>query len=256
MIIIILFSQFSLADSLYENSYYELAQIEYKREFFFCPGLKDNPKKRLNFALSLLNSDDFRGIKELNSMIIDFPDLAPGLNLSMAKYHIKTGNYYQANELLAQSEEKNLLGFVYLLNDRFSDAQNLFIENGNYVLAQEINAYMQKPKKSRKTAALLSFLCPGSGEIYAGNIKGGIMDFLLNFGSGYLIYNAMKQKKYVDAALVFTFLFPRFYLGSIYNAQKSVMQRNEIDRQQWLSQIKDTYFPFKDTVVTDLDLNY
>ncbi|GAG68117.1 unnamed protein product [marine sediment metagenome] len=256
MIAILLFSQFSLADSLYTHGYYELARVEYKRQFFFYPELKTDQHARFNFGLSLLKNDDVRGIQELNRMITDFPELEPELNVSMAQYYMKVGNYYQARNVLSKTEEHDVLGFVYLLNDQFTDAHNIFMKTGNEALAREINAYIQKPKKSRGTAAFLSSICPGAGEIYAGNIRLGIMDFFLNLGSGYLIYNAMKQKKYVDAALVFTFLFQRFYFGSISNAQKSVIEKNGIERQQWLSKVKDTYFSPQDTVVRDINLDY
>jgi TM2 domain-containing membrane protein YozV len=243
MIVLLLFSQFSLADSLYTHGYYDLAHVEYRRIFFFYPELKNTPDARFNCAMSLLSSGDRRGIEELQLMKNDFPERTQEINKSLAHYYIESGNYYQAGKLLTHTEEKKLLGFVYLLNGQYDDAHALFLKNSNQSLAQEIVMYMQKPKKSRETATLLSFICPGAGEIYAGNIKLGVMDFLLNCASGYLVYNAMKQKKYVDAALVFTFLFQRFYLGSIYNAQKTVIERNEIERQQWLEHIKTTYYP-------------
>jgi hypothetical protein len=243
MIVLLLFSQFSLADSLYTRGYYDLAHIEYKRIFFFYPELKNTPDARFNCAMSLLNSGDSRGIKELQSMKNDFPERTQEINKSLAHYYIKSGDYYQASKLLTHTEEKELLGFVYLLNGQYNDAHALFLENSNQSLAQEIAMYMQKPKKSRETATFLSFICPGAGEIYAGNIKLGVMDFLLNLGSGYLVYNAMRQKKYIDATLAFTFLFQRFYFGSIYNAQKSVIEKNELERQKWLEHIQNTYYP-------------
>jgi hypothetical protein len=243
MIVLLLFSQFSLADSLYTHGYYDLAHIEYRRVFFFYPELKNTPDARFNCAMSLLNSGDTRGIEELQLVKNDFPGCVQEINNNLAHYYIESGNYYQAGTLLAHTEEKGLLGFVYLLNGQYNDAHALFLENGNQSLVQEIVLYMRKPKKSRETATLLSFICPGAGEIYAGNIKLGIMDFLLNLGSGYLVYNALKQKKYVDATLAFTFLFQRFYFGSIYNAQKSVIERNELERQKWLEHIENTYYP-------------
>lgn len=243
------FSQLSLADSLYINGYYDLAQIEYKREFFFYPDLKTDCHKRLKFAISLMKNDESKGIKEFNDIINDFPDVEPEIKIKMAKCYLNLGGYYQASELLFQTDEKKLLGLTYLLDDKFFSARELFITTGDYEIANEINTYINQPKKSIRTATLLSFVCPGTGEIYAGNIKLGIKDFLLNLGSGYLLYNAIKQKKYVDALLVFNLLFHRFYLGSIYNAQKSVEQWNEKHKQRWLNEIRNKYFE-------DIDLNY
>jgi len=242
MIVILMFCQFSLADSLYAHGYYDLAAIEYKRVFFFYPELKNNQHRRLNFAISLLKIDELKGLQELNNILDDFAHLEPELKITMAKQYINLENYYQAARVLSQTEEKNLLGYTYLLNNKLSSARNLYVANGSYELAKRIDEYMRQPMKSTRTAVLLSFICPGAGEIYAGNIKLGVMDFLLNLGSGYLFYNAMRQKKYVDAILIFNFLFHRFYLGSIYNAQKSAVQWNENCKEKWLNELKNKYF--------------
>ena len=246
MFITILFlSQFTLADSLYFNNYYDLAQIEYTREFFFYPGLKLNQEKRLRFALSLMKNDPSKGLEEFNNIINEFTDLKPEIKTEMARCYVNFGNYYQASELFSQAGENKLLGFTYLLDNRFTRARNLFITTGDNEIAKEINGYINMPKKSRKTAFLLSLICPGAGQIYAGNTKQGIQDFLLNLGSGYLFYNALKKKNYIDAILVFNFLFQRFYLGSIYNAQKSADNANIRTGQIWLKKMKGKYF--KDT---------
>jgi len=249
LIPLLFFSQFSLADSLFAKNHYDLAQIEYKREFFFYPELKTNQEKRLNFGISLIKSDDLKGLREFNNIINDFPDLEPEVKIKMAKCYLDLGDFYQACDLLNQTDEKKLLGFTYLLDDKLFSARGLFITTGDYEISNEINAYISQPQKSMRTATLLSLVCPGAGDMYAGNIKLGIMDFLLNFGSGYLMYNAIKQKKYVDAILVFNFLFQRFYLGSIHNAQKSVEQRNKEHRQKWLKQMQNKHFQ-------DIDINY
>lgn len=242
MIALLLFSQFSLADSLYENGYYELAHIEYERIFFSNPKLKMNPDKRLNNTDALLQFNNAQGIEALQLMKPDFPELEPELNIKMARGFIKRGDYYQARALLKQTEEKKLLGLTYLLDDHPLLAHDVFLNSGDHEIAQEIQLYIRKPKKSPETAVLLSIICPGAGEIYAGNTRLGIMDFLLNLGSGYLMYNALRQKKYVDATLVFTFLFQRFYRGSIYNAQRSALAENEKQRQTWLEHIYYKHF--------------
>lgn len=249
LIPLLFFSQFSLADSLFAKNHYDLAQIEYKREFFFYPELKTNQEKRLNFGISLIKSDDLKGLREFNNIINDFPDLEPEVKIKMAKCYLDLGDFYQACDLLNQTDEKKLLGFTYLLDDKLFSARDLFITTGDYEISNEINAYISQPQKSMRTATLLSLVCPGAGDVYAGNIKLGIMDFLLNFGSGYLMYNAIKQKKYVDAILVFNFLFQRFYLGSIHNAQKSVEQRNREHRKKWLKHMQNKHFQ-------DIDINY
>ncbi len=249
LIVTFFLAQFSLADSLYVHQYYDLAQIEYKREFFFNPDLKKNPAKRVKFALSLVNYDRKKGLKECHSIINDFPDLEPDLKIKMAKCYMQSENYYQARELLQQTDENKLIGFSYILDNKFSNAREFFISIGDNRTAEQISTYMNQPRKSMATATVLSLVCPGAGQIYAGNITCGIRDFLLNFASGYLIYTTIKQEKYVDAILVFNFLFHRFYLGSLYNTQKSVEEANRKIQQRWLEKIKKKYFE-------EIDLDY
>jgi len=242
LVAILILAQWSLADSLYAHRYYELAQIEYQREFFVNPHLKKDQHKRLRFAIALMANNTSRGLEEFTTMVDEFPDLKPEIKIEMAKQYVFVGNYYQARELLLETDGKRLLGLTYILEDELSKAQHVFTSIGYHEIALDIDAYRNQPKKSIKTAALLSLICPGAGEMYAGNITLGIKDFLLNAGSGYLLYNAFKQKKYVDAILIFNFLLQRFYLGSLYNAQISAFQANERDRHLWFNKIQNKYF--------------
>ena len=127
LIPLLFFSQFSLADSLFAKNHYDLAQIEYKREFFFYPEVKTNQEKRLNFGISLIKSDDLKGLREFNNIIHDFPDLEPEVKIKMAKCYLDLGDFYQACDLLNQTDEKKLLGFTYLLDDKLFSARDLFI---------------------------------------------------------------------------------------------------------------------------------
>lgn len=249
LVAIVIFAQWSLADSLYTQHYYELAQIEYQREFFFNPGLRKDQHKRLRYAIALMAKNASRGAEEFSLMTHEFPDLKPEITIEMAKYLLYLGDYYRARELLLKTDEKKLVGLTYLLDDELSKAHHLFMTTGDHGIARDIEAYRNKPKKSIETATFLSLICPGAGEIYAGNIASGVRGFLLNAGSGYLLYNALKKEKYVDALLIFNFLIQRFYLGSLYNAQKSVMEANDRARQEWLSEMQKRLFQ-------DLDVDY
>lgn len=240
-LLLTLFSQFSLADSLYAHGCYDAARIEYLRCFFFYPELKQELNPRLNYAISLFATDKIRGIEELYGVVNDFPEIPDSVRAEIAMKYVEAGRYYLAINLLEDEEENDLLGILYLRDNQFINARNVFLRNGKYEMATKIEDYLQQPIKSEKTALLLSLFLPGSGQIYAGNIRQGIMDFLVNLGSGYLFYNALKQQKYVDASLIFFFLLNRFYLGSLSNAQKSAIEHNEKMRTEWLNAFLKTY---------------
>jgi len=239
---LVLFSQLTLADSLYARGYYEAARVEYARVFFFYPQIAQDPGSRLRYAITVLKQDEPKGISELNRLVSEFPALSMDLRREIATQYLSAGRPYLAIDLLRGTEEKYLLGMAYLFDDQYVNAHEAFLANGNLEIARLIEDYLQKPGKSEKTAALLSVFLPGAGETYAGNFQLAARDFLLNLGSGYLLYNAVKQQKYVDATLVFVFLINRFYLGSIYNAQRSALEHNEKQRRAFLDHLQEKFF--------------
>jgi len=237
VVLLVLIAQVQLADSLYTNGYFEEARVEYLRAFFFYPELKKDAAVRARYAISMLNLDPSKGVSEFYGLVYEFPDIPDSIKVGIARQFIKSGSYYPAINMLEQTAEKELLGLAYLLDGQFSNARATFIESGHYEIAAQIEEYLTRPKKSERTAALLSLFLPGSGQIYSGDPWQGFGDFLFNLGSGYLFYNALKQQKYVDATLVFIFLINRFYLGSIHNARTAAITHNEKRRQEWLERL-------------------
>lgn len=241
-IILVLCAQLTIADSLYARGYYEAARVEYLRAFFFYPELRQEIEPRLNYAISLLAVNEPMGIAELNGIINDSPELSTDIKNRIAAQYLRAGRYYLAIDLLSNGGDEKILGLAYLLDDQLLQARNTFIQTENYEIAADIDAFMRRPAKDEKTALMLSLFVPGSGQVYASNIRQGLMDFVINIGAGYLFYNAVKQQKYVDASLVFFFLINRFYLGSLYNAQKSAREYNETRRKTWLDAFLQAHF--------------
>jgi tetratricopeptide (TPR) repeat protein len=237
LVLLALLAQLQLADSLYTHDYFEEARVEYLRAFFFYPDLRQDLEARAHYGIALLNINDPEGVSEIRTLLDEHPELSGSIRAEIARQFIRTGRYYLATSLLEDTDEKDLLGLTYLLDGQYSKALATYVEAGNQEMADLIREHLQQPEKSERTAVFLSFIMPGAGEIYAGNYGLGVRDFLLNLGSGYLFYNALRQHKYVDAILVSVFLLNRFYLGSISNAQKSVMEGNEKIRHEWLDAI-------------------
>lgn len=245
MILVCLFLHISLADSLFSDKSFEEARVEYLREFFFSPEAYADEHKRISFALSTLHHDTLAGVHELNKLMIDIPDLSFQTKLRIARQFIALGYTSQARRVLHNMDSIRLYGYTFIQEGDLVSAREHFLDVGDTLIALDIEQYLAMPKKSVNTATLLSVFCPGTGEIYAGNTFLGVKDLLLNAGSIYLLYNALRQKKYVDAVLVFTFLTHRFYTGSLYNAQKTVFEANKCSYEEWRGYMHRTYFQDK-----------
>ncbi len=239
--ILFIFVQLALADSLFNNGFYHLARIEYERAIYFYPELGREWQTRLNLANATIEVDELKGVDAFDKLINDFPEYADEARMNLARHYLKTDRYYIASSILAQARDKRTLGFSYLFDGDPRRAMECFARSGDEQLVREIKAYLRTPEKSARTAALLSSIIPGSGELYAGNPKQAVIDFLVNLGSCLLLYNALHQEKFVDAGLIFTFLFQRFYSGSIYQATKSARNWNEDRCKRWLERIKKLY---------------
>ncbi len=242
--IFFIFAQFALAESLFSNNCYDLAAIEYKRIFFFDSSAQKNLQLRLHYAIAIINTDYLGGYDEIERLFKDFPDLEEKARISLGKELLETKKYGLAVEILKPVKDDNgkrLLGFSYLFNHQYVNARYKFEEVDSNI-AREIESYMKKSEKSITRAMLFSVFLPGTGEVYAGNIKRGLQDFILSSLSGFLLYNSIKNKKFVDAGIIFTFGFNRFYIGSISNAGRIARERNQKSEEDWLKYIKARYF--------------
>src|SRR4030042_120400 len=130
----------------------------------------------------------------------------------------------------------NCIASEMILNREWNQARELLYEKNDTSLAMMIDRFTDQKLKNPRKAMFLSAFCPGAGETYAGDCKTGIKAFLVNVGSGLLLYNAINKKKYVDAVLIFNFLFQRFYFGSIFNAKRLALQYNEKTETRYLNE--------------------
>jgi len=243
MILLLICGQFELADSLYAHEHFDLARVEYERVFFNNPdSFQDRAVSRLNLAVARLKTDAARGRETLDTLARILPELNPYIQGILARYYLEANNFLAADEFAGAAGDRKLQGYARLKDGRLMEARDVFIEARENNLARAVTDFQNRPRRSPVTASILSFLCPGAGEIYGGNFRLGVTDFLLNAGSAFLLYNALRQKQYVDAGLVFSFLINRFYFGSIRNAQKTAEDYNERKFQRWLAGIEAEYY--------------
>jgi len=94
-------------------------------------------------------------------------------------------------------------------------------------------------RKSPNAALLLSTIVPGTGQLYAGDPWDALNAFALNAGLGTIIFTAMKNEYYLEAALLFLYPFRRYYLGNRDNARIAAEKSNRAADQQFRERIMD-----------------
>lgn len=140
-------------------------------------------------------------------------------------------NDTDSNAKLFQPLRNFELAGIYLLNNRYSEAENKFdnIDSTLSILYEPlmkmklITANMKRHKaKSPLLAGLLSALMPGSGKIYAGKTGQGISSFIATVGFGLITWeNYRKLGPTHFKTIAFGSAFAANYVAGIYGSALS-----------------------------------
>lgn len=232
LFLITIISPLNLAESLFIHKDFYDAITEYKRFIFLNPqdSLADYARLRIGLCYKELR-DYSEAVEQLKGLLKRFPFQA-GYNL--AQIYLKQGNYLKAeaqlNTLLdrfKKPEVYSLLGLVNLYKGDIDKAENYLLSAHKDSLVLICKELRRLPYKNPDKARLLSMILPGSGEIYTHHYKIGILSLLANSLCIAGIGISLKEKRYVDALLIFHFLFQRFYIGSQNNAYDFAREYNE-----------------------------
>jgi tetratricopeptide (TPR) repeat protein len=229
----------SFADSLYSVEDYFASATEYERFLYYFPTDSNSDYARLKLCLSYLKANEpTKAEKTFGELEKTFSSYSRNAQLALAKYYIQSNNYYRAKtelqDLLLTSSDSNevqklnrLLGRIALAEFDFQQAENYFTLSSDSIALKEIQNLKRLPRKSPMLASILSTILPGTGEIYSGHYWTGIGAFLVNGLSIAGIVYSVNKKNYIDATLIFSIFFSRFYLGSRQNAFDFANKSNE-----------------------------
>lgn len=257
----------ALADSLYAYGEYDAAALEYKRALYYSgvasylymdsagglvksglpvgfkvfEGVDDSLMTALKLALAL-----YRNGETAESDSILYSMKGPVVNMARAVILIEEEDPYLAAFEIDSATcaslgapAYRLRGWAYLEANDLGSAAQEFRKAGDGELAGEVESL--KPRiKNPRTARWLSLL-PGLGETYAGRPLFGLWAFLVNAGDTYLVISNVLAGRYVDAILAYTFLWQRFYSGSMANASRFAKEWNEREYAKVLVPLKGRY---------------
>jgi tetratricopeptide (TPR) repeat protein len=186
-----------MADSFLRIQNYDAAVQAYDRALFFAP---DEIKPRINIGLGRgyyglglfdLSSDAYGSAMDVSKLDTGDYDIL----FEKARSEIWAEAYSRAAKSLSLIDTMRYpqyarrvvfySGVLHYAERDFDEAEAYFISlvSGNLAKANRMEDLFDELRKSErrqpKTAMLMSFLIPGSGQIYAGNIESGINSILL-----------------------------------------------------------------------------
>jgi len=249
------------AESFFDAGYYEEAITEYKRFIFFNPSSENlsyayskigmayrNQKKWIESteafrqSIHAARNDSIKNEREI-ALAITF---IASENYSAAEILLLRVGLTTSNPLIRKKASffqsiASLYGFKW---KPARDALQPYLrENPQPGLQSRIDSLFLDSQnltyKSPTLAMWLSTFLPGSGQIYAGDWGNGLNAFLLNGGLASAIIYKITNADYMDAYVIYYFLFRRYYFGNRFHAARIADDHNRRLKQSSAQQILD-----------------
>jgi len=239
-----------LADYYYAHGMYAEAVTEYLRYIFFNPGSGGLDTVYSKIALCYAELEEWRKAERSLGKAIESAaddEQKREYTFSLVEIFIAQKSYKRAlsllSELLERSADRNttqrilfLRGVVYIyLYDwpKAADCIGRYV-NDSQTMPEERKAKIYKlldtarhlPYRSKDIALFLSIILPGAGQAYAGDAGQALNALLVNGAAGALTVYTALDGYYLDAGILFLFVFYRYYQGNLYHAQRLVREYN------------------------------
>jgi len=241
-------NSFKYAQYLFYAQEYELALNEFDRIIFID---STNIQSRIFYLKCLRYLTRYNeGIKKFSQLFQNNTMATVEAKKELCKLLIK-GNYFDKAYDIVNKEFANndtIFNFfkasILFYENKLKESENFLNSlEKNYSFAREYNHVILKYKNTKFKKPYLSFIfssiIPGSGKIYAGDWKDGIVNFFMVVLPAYQAYRGFTIKGirspygWIYGSIAFTFYGGNIY-GSVksankYNRKKLQNLKNEID---------------------------
>lgn len=248
-------AQFKYAERLFELGQYYDAITEYKRLLFFDASRKYLYSASLKISQSYkagakLNEAEDYALKAVKHSVVKEEKFESIVNL--ARVNMLQRNTKRAMELLNnlqsdyQFDDKlNEIyywkGWAYIFADEWDKAAYEFAKTPDGAELRALCLQTDSEKISVTFAKVISYILPGSGQIYAGNYLSGLMSLAWNIVGGYFTINAAIDNRVFDAIIVGDLVWLRFYHGNLQNAEEFAKQKNINTVNKTLEYLQNNY---------------
>ena len=240
------------ADSFYSNNYFSDAATEYERFLYNFPSDFKAEYAYFKLGLSYLkNNESEKGENVIRKVIESSNSYSRKAQLALAKKFFQNSKFTDARleiqeliifpcDTIETKELNRILGWINLEEKELKKAEYKFSVAQDSEMVKQTRSFNSIPRKNPFIAILLSSIVPGTGEIYCGHYWIGIASFLVNAASVIGIVHSIKNENYVDAALILSIFFNRFYFGSRQNAYVFATEYNEKLFQTKINKLKQS----------------
>lgn len=232
--------QYNYALTLYEQEEYYNCVTELKRLNYFD---KENVYKyRSNFLIAkcykqggrLNESVEYFSISKLSANSIEEKF---SVEIEIIKINILRRTTPRALQLLASLEQEGEFseyreeitywrGWTYIFQNDWKKASVEFSLIDEEHPLKKLCESVANEEYSVTFATVISYILPGTGQIYTGNYFSGILSLGWNLLFGYFTVNAFIEQRIFDALAVMNLLWLRFYAGNVQNAKSFAEEAN------------------------------
>ena len=254
--------QYRYAAQLFESGDYQAARLAYKRLLLYHPDTEFRDIADYRIAQSYYYQNDAtraEGLFRKFSAIHPNSPLRFQSHLMLGQLHFDAREYSLARsslfELLHASKEPEVVaaahylrGWCYIYttdwNKAISELRQVDIsQTGAHrakkarELADTLLEETPLPSKSPQVAGWLSTIFPGSGQLYVGKVKEGVLAAALSGTFIYLAVDAIRDRRYVDCAGI-SLVGWQFYWGNRTGARRLASEYNEHREQKFIEALK------------------
>lgn len=247
--------QYNYANSLFNSEKYFDAITEYKRLLFFDRSERYNYQSNFNIGLSYkygAKYDEAMKYFHYSEMAAQLDSLKIKSRLQRIRINILRRTTDNAlvmldelhNEFPNQVDSSTIAywqGWAFIMADDWENASLSFNKIESEHPLKKIADEVEDNKYSVTFATLISYILPGSGQIYTGNYVSGFLSLGWNILWGYLTINAFVTDRALEGILIGGLLWARFYRGNFENAEKFAIEKNiEISNEAY-KYLKNNY---------------
>ena len=250
------------AEQLFESGDYRAARREYKRFLFYQPDTEFRDVADYRIAQSYYYQNRPERAEHLfREFLIVHPNSLFRFRsqLMIGQLQFDAGAYSLARttlfELLHSSEDteaataaRYLRGWCYIYTSDWNKAiaelrrvetfqPDTSVAKNARRLADTLLETTPLPHKSPQIAGWLSTIAPGSGQLYVGRVKEGILTAALSGTFIYLVADAIRERRYVDCAGI-SLVGWQFYWGNRMDARRFASEYNKNREQELIQTLK------------------